>query len=385
MRQLNWMPSLAMPRGMAIVAMLMTTALIPMVGRVGPVDAQNATPVASATAKPVASPTAQATNPPSASPTAFDPDTSTHEQVVAQGLAIFDITPAIWRVTEVEMPDEADAESIARDASFLIQMEGTTVVRNDVTTKRALLEPGEAYFMSGGDAYTARAGGTSRSLAWLIEYVPADASDDDAGGTVIYKTNAIDEFPDGARDLEVIRNSLFPGETAPFPKHQGSALVLVTSGTVIASAGAGTSALKQGDGLLLPGSVTLTNNTDGKATYVIVLIGGKVGASTSSGEESTSEDEGGATPTAVAEPTVTATATTAPPNDDADNDGLTDDEEAALGTDPAKADTDGDGLIDRIEKDYTDPLNPDTDGDGTSDGDEDLIYGTDPNDPNSKP
>ncbi|MDD5072091.1 MAG: hypothetical protein PHQ42_05170 [Patescibacteria group bacterium] len=57
---------------------------------------------------------------------------------------------------------------------------------------------------------------------------------------------------------------------------------------------------------------------------------------------------------------------------DSDQDGLSDEEELALGTDPNNVDTDGDGLSDyeevRIYK--TDPLNPDTDGDGYPDGEE---------------
>lgn len=57
---------------------------------------------------------------------------------------------------------------------------------------------------------------------------------------------------------------------------------------------------------------------------------------------------------------------------DTDGDGLTDEEEVELGTNPNKIDTDEDGLFDREEvKVYgTDPLNPDTDGDGYSDGEE---------------
>lgn len=57
-------------------------------------------------------------------------------------------------------------------------------------------------------------------------------------------------------------------------------------------------------------------------------------------------------------------------NNDFDFDGLTNEEEKSLGTDPTKADSDNDGLLDKEEiKIYqTDPLNPDTDGDGHQDG-----------------
>lgn len=64
---------------------------------------------------------------------------------------------------------------------------------------------------------------------------------------------------------------------------------------------------------------------------------------------------------------------------DMDGDGLTDDEELMVGTDPSLADTDGDQLSDKDEvKVYkTDPLNPDTDGDTFLDGEE-VKKGYDP-------
>ncbi len=63
---------------------------------------------------------------------------------------------------------------------------------------------------------------------------------------------------------------------------------------------------------------------------------------------------------------------------DADHDGLTDDEEAELGTDPNNRDSDGDGLSDGDEVEFgTDPDNPDTDGDGLTDSYE-LVHGSDP-------
>lgn len=77
--------------------------------------------------------------------------------------------------------------------------------------------------------------------------------------------------------------------------------------------------------------------------------------------------------------------------DDADGDGLPDDDELAIGTDPDAADTDGDGVDDGEEvANGTDPTDPgdgdgggggraDGDADGLYDDDEEDVYGTDPN------
>ncbi len=100
------------------------------------------------------------------------------------------------------------------------------------------------------------------------------------------------------------------------------------------------------------------------------------------------------------------------PNEtDTDGDGLDDGEEIELGSLPGLADTDGDGLNDGEEvnraEGATDPLRPDTDGDNLTDGqevnesntnplladsdgddftdDRELIIGSDPNDPESRP
>jgi outer membrane protein OmpA-like peptidoglycan-associated protein len=68
-------------------------------------------------------------------------------------------------------------------------------------------------------------------------------------------------------------------------------------------------------------------------------------------------------------------------NADADGDGLTNKEEAQLGTDPHNPDTDGDGLTDGAEVNqyHSSPLKTDSDGDGLSDYDEVMKYHTDPN------
>jgi hypothetical protein len=69
---------------------------------------------------------------------------------------------------------------------------------------------------------------------------------------------------------------------------------------------------------------------------------------------------------------------------DSDDDGLSDGQEIALGTDPFDPDTDDDGLTDGDEVNVhgTDPLDPDTDDDGLNDGQE-IALGTDPFDPDT--
>ncbi len=71
---------------------------------------------------------------------------------------------------------------------------------------------------------------------------------------------------------------------------------------------------------------------------------------------------------------------------DDDNDGLTDSQEAALGTDPLNPDTDDDGLPDGDEVFVhgSDPLDVDTDGDLFADGTE-VEAGSDPANPTSFP
>lgn len=63
---------------------------------------------------------------------------------------------------------------------------------------------------------------------------------------------------------------------------------------------------------------------------------------------------------------------------DPDGDGLSNKEEAELGTDPDSSDSDGDGIDDSEEiADGLDPLSADSDGDGLPDGDEHAL-GADP-------
>ncbi len=70
---------------------------------------------------------------------------------------------------------------------------------------------------------------------------------------------------------------------------------------------------------------------------------------------------------------------------DFDNDGLTNGQEKALGTDPKNPDTDNDGLKDgeEVNKFKTNPLSADSDNDGLKDGEEVNRYKTDPLNPDT--
>lgn len=88
----------------------------------------------------------------------------------------------------------------------------------------------------------------------------------------------------------------------------------------------------------------------------------------------------------VNQPIITPPSLPQPPPQilDTDGDGLTNQEEISLGTNPNLVDTDNDGLTDKEEvKIYqTEPLNFDTDGDGYKDGQE-VLNGYNPKDPTS--
>lgn len=79
-------------------------------------------------------------------------------------------------------------------------------------------------------------------------------------------------------------------------------------------------------------------------------------------------------PTSTTTPTPVVPEPTVDSQKDTDKDGLTDEQEIKLGTDPSNPDTDTDGLNDSAEINIwgTDPLNKDTDGDTFPDGQEVL-------------
>ena len=307
--------------------------------------------------------------------------------ITADGLAYWPGGDAVWRVRQITVPSGADAQSVIPDYfGFIVQRDGATMVRNDVTNKRARLEAGEAYFYSSGDGYTFQQVGDTQSVAWLIELTPPNSPINDAlAGDAVYQTDPV-SFDEATFDAELSRNVLVDGASGTVYAGNGPTLLIGSTGTTRADPGDGTSlTLAPGDGVTVTDSATASNSGNDPVVYLTVALRDEVidqTAATPSAGNGTPAATGatsttGGTPESGAggAPTVAGDNGT-----DTDGDGLTDAQEAQIGSDPNAIDTDGDGVDDYTEvvTYATDPTNPDTDGDTLPDGDEIYTYGTDP-------
>jgi hypothetical protein len=329
--------------------------------------------------------------------------------VIAQGLVYVEADQLVWRISQFSPVSPAEAVSDADDnTTFLLQRTGATVIRNDVTNKRARIEVGEAHFTSAGDAYTlANYEEGAESQVWIIELVPADSEPRD---TTFYESEPFGGVAEGTYDLELTRGVLFPDDEDILLIENGSALVIGSFGSVDVTASTNAPvALGVGGALLAEGDVSIRNSGPDTVVYVTASLGARVldpgeSADGDQPEPDASpaaedvdadvdvEDEGTPAVDTETEPVDTTTGLGAPvvegdDGTDSDGDRLTDAQENQLGTDPSVVDTDNDGMDDGTEViDFgTDPLNPDSDADGFLDGDEQYLYGTDPLDASSFP
>ncbi len=224
-----------------------------------------------------ASPDDEETPPPADSSTivisATDPG---NPAVIAHGLAFQTGDQVVWQVREVEPATGDQAVSEISNAAFVYQVEGTSVIRNDVTGKRALLNPGESLFKAGGDAYTTFAE-SGDSLVWIFEVVgPSDVADD-----AFYESPLINDYEEGVSDLLMVRYVLEPGESTTLPDHTGPALTMSVGGDIDIESG-GLGLLATGDGQLIIDDATVSNNSNDPAVFVLGAFGSAVGDATSS-------------------------------------------------------------------------------------------------------
>lgn len=213
--------------------------------------------------------------------------------VLAHGLAYISGDQMVWQVRETEMPDEP--EGISSSESVMLQRDGATIVRNDLTAKRAKLDPGEAYFIAAEDPYTV-VSDTVGSLTWIFGLVPSGDVADDA----FYESPPIDDVDEGVYDLALVRYVLQPGESADLPVHTGPALLMVSAGEVEVEDESGLSTLAASDGQLMPGEGSVTNNGSSPVVYLVVMLGDEVDDTTAAAPQAP----------AASAPTDTTTGTT---------------------------------------------------------------------------
>lgn len=235
--------------------------------------------------------------PPAASDFTFSATDPGNPAVIAHGLVYLSGDQSVWQVRELTPPSSVNAaESESAGASLVYQVEGSTIIRNDVTGKRALLEPGEAYFKAGGDSYTTFSNGGGSKI-WLFEVVPTNSVSDEA----FYESPMIDDYDEGVYDNVLVRYVLEPGESMEIPAHTGPALVMSTGGDVDIESG-GLGLLSTGDGQLITEPGTIANNSDEPVQFVLAAFGEAVSDDTadSSGDataEAQPSDDGDGTAT----------------------------------------------------------------------------------------
>ena len=325
-----------------------------------------------------------------------------HIHTVAQGLIGVE-GPLVWRVREVGLSATGAPES--NSSSFTLQRTGAAIIRNELTSRRDPARSGRGLLHAlRGSLPPLR--GRLRSQHHLGRRTVATGgrrAGAPTTGTVLFTSDAINDYPRGTFDVELQRGILLPGEVSELPPHTGPALMMVTSGRLQATADGGQPApISAGSGRLVTGALTTAQR--GHAARRVrrsrarragrwrrAARGGPGRAD--SGARATRADSppasGGRGPTA---PTPACRRPSRclwsrhpyrrrPPvseSGDIDGDGLSDVDEAAYGSDPLNRDYDADGLLDgeEVYVHGTDPLNNDTDGDGLLDGEEVNQFGT---------
>jgi hypothetical protein len=300
--------------------------------------------------------------------------------VVTHALVELPDGDAVWRIRNLQVNDESSM--LTANVPAFMTIDGVPVLVEDLNTglRQRVASSEAAVLVPGSDTRITSLGPPQDVL--LIDVLPVDEASLSGASGQISVPFAMDE---GAYDVDMIWVQLSEGESSTVAMGYGQTLVIGRNGDANVTADDEEFALAAGGDRLVGGDVTITATSD-VAAFVVVRIGPTVApAMPPATPEATVSPSTPvpATPEPTAPPATPAPATPEPVGVDSDGDGLTDEEEIALGTDPFNPDTDDDGINDGDEVELgTDPLNPDTDGDILYDGGE-LIYGTDPLNPDT--
>jgi urease beta subunit len=337
-----------------------------------------------------------------------------HTSVVANGVVSLEEGNSRWHITRHIA--EAGGNPIQVTSPGFVLAENTPLlVTNQTTGERYRLAAGEALMLHRGTEVTVETFGAPDSFIF-VHLVP-DEAEPLANATERILTSASFPVQGGDYDADLLRDVLDEGETASIPAGALPTSLYVLRGEVSITSGNDGRTLGAGESAIFSGNLEVSAIADGSVFYA-----GFVGASVpvvDTPATPVAATPVPATPEATALP---ATPPPAPPTPepvpptlvptadaaaDSDGDGVTDAQEAGLGTGPAKPDTDEDGISDGDEINVwgSEPLNldsdgdllydggellfvtaildPDTDDDFLSDGSETYIYETDPTNPDT--
>lgn len=303
--------------------------------------------------------------------------------VITHALVELPESEVVWRIRNLEVNSESTV--LTGDVPAFMTIDGVPVLVEDLTSglRQRVASSEAAVLVPGNDTRITSLGPPQSVL--LVDVMPvSEASLSGSPGQI----SAPFPMQEGAYDVDMIRVQLSEGESSTVAMGHGQTLLIGRSGQADVVADSAEFSLAAGSDRLTSGDITITA-TSAETTLIAVRIGPTVvPAATPSTPEATEPPSTPlpATPDAPVSTVTPAPATPEPTeaeDTDSDGDGLTDEEEIALGTDPLNPDTDDDGINDGDEVELgTDPLNPDTDGDILYDGGE-LIYGTNPLEPDT--
>lgn len=300
-----------------------------------------------------------------------------HSSIVASGIVSLEEGLSRWHVTR-HVAEAGGAPHAVQQPGFVIAENTPVLVTLQSNGLRYRLADGEAMAIVAGETFLVETFGAPDTFIFL--QVLPEQVEPLGNSTDRILTSASFDVGGGEFDADLLRDVLTEGETWAMPGGTFPTAIFVLRGEVEVAASRNTSTLEGGESAMFEGDLEITAIADGSVVYA-GYVGSPIPAPATP-EAATPLPATPAPATAVpAEPTPPPapepTAAPVDPGTDTDADGLTDMQEAALGTNPAVPDTDDDGITDFDEINVwgSDPLNLDTDGDTLYDGGE-LLFGS---------
>jgi hypothetical protein len=194
---------------------------------------------------------------------------SGHAQVIAQGVAEAP-EEAAWRVVFHSVaPGETSSMQLVGPGFLLADTGGVLVGEPG---QESLLAPSEAIFRPTGEIGSTAVGNRAAGV-FTIDLVPPSVIDQASSGIPVF-ASAPFAVPAGARDIDLVRDRLDPGESTTVIGGEFPVMVLATLGEIQIEATDGSAALlRVGEGATASGDVVLTASGQAPATFVAAVIG----------------------------------------------------------------------------------------------------------------